>query len=110
MTGHQYTIPREAITGIATGLTLMAVFTTMCSCIIAYAGLNGKDDHLILIAFCLLAAWTTIIAICGILFILNKTLSERGVFAFVGRGTAIATSCYGLYMVYSGRRLAKKIV
>ena len=197
MTGHQHTIPREAITGIGTGLMLMAVFTTIWSCI-ANAGLNGKDYHLVLIVFCLLAAilaaygvflfrnakkfpestseadiaekkctgkwfgiifgaeglgifiainvvtnlghsdlviptialvvglhfyplakvfkrkidyylatWTTVIAICGIVFILNKTFTEPQSFAFVGIGTAIATSCYGLYMIYSGQRLTR---
>jgi len=54
-----------------------------------------------------LATWATIIAICGIVFTLNKALTENDVLAFVGVGLAIATSCYGLYMIYEGRRLAK---
>ena len=194
------TVPREAITGIATGLVMMAVFTTIWSCI-ANAGLSGKDYHLVLIAFCLVAAtfagygiflfsnaknfpkstseadlaekkrtgkwfgiifgaeglgiaiavnvvinlghpdltiptialvvglhfypmakvfkrnvdyylatWTTIIAICGIVFILNKTFTEEQAFAFVGIGTAIATSCYGLYMIYRGQRFMKPVL
>ena len=55
-----------------------------------------------------LATWTTLIAICGIVLILNKTYSTATVDAFVGVGTAIATSCYGVYMIYAGRNLIIK--
>jgi hypothetical protein len=55
-----------------------------------------------------LATWTTIIAIIAIMLILRKTYPVASVDAFVGIGTAIATSCYGLYMIYESRRLAKK--
>ena len=54
-----------------------------------------------------LATWATIIAVCSIIFTLNKTYTENDILAFVGVGIAIATSCYGLYMIYSGRRFAK---
>ena len=54
-----------------------------------------------------LATWSTLVAICGIVLTLNKTFTEHEVFAFVGVGIAIATSCYGLYMMYNGRRLSK---
>jgi len=195
-----HVVPREAITGIASGLMLMTLFTTMWACI-ANAGLKGRDFYLVLICFCLLAAtflvsglslfrrakrfapstsesdiaekkksgmwfgiifgaeglgiviavnvvinighpelvipaialvvglhfypmakifkrkidyylatWATLIAALGIVLSLNKTLTEPGVLAFVGIGIAIATSCYGLYMIYEGRRLTKPIV
>jgi hypothetical protein len=57
-----------------------------------------------------LATWSTAIAILAIVFSLNKTLSFHEVLAFVGVGIAIATSCYGLYMVYAGRRIQKPVV
>lgn len=193
-------IPREAITGVATGLMLMMLFTIMWACI-ANAGLGGEDYHLVLAAFILLAltfvitgirlfgkaksfpvatserdvaerkkagkwfgiifgaeglgiaiavnvvinighpeliiptialvvglhfyplarvfkrnidyylaTWATLIAILGIVFSLNKTLTEPGVFAFVGIGIAMATACYGLYMISVGSRLIRKSV
>lgn len=196
MTEPTKTVPREAITGIATGLMLMALFTTIWACI-ANAGLQGKDYHAVLLLFCILAVvfvinsvqlfseakkflpstsesdivekkksgmwfgiifgaeglliavavnvvinighpeltiptialvvglhfypmakifkrkidyylatWTTLIAIAGIVLSLNKTFTEQNTFAFVGIGTAIATSCYGLYMIYKGKRLS----
>ncbi|MDB5134158.1 MAG: hypothetical protein JWP37_761 [Mucilaginibacter sp.] len=56
-----------------------------------------------------LATWTTLIAIGAILLILNKTFPEAKVDAFVGIGTAISTTCYGLYMIYESRRLTKPV-
>jgi hypothetical protein len=41
--------------------------------------------------------------------ILKKAYTPAVVDAFVGIGTAIATSCYGFYMIYTGRRLAKQV-
>ena len=55
-----------------------------------------------------LATWSTVIAILSIAFSLNKTLSFHEVLAFVGIGIAIATSCYGLYMMISGREVVRK--
>lgn len=55
-----------------------------------------------------LATWTTVVAIIGIGLILNKSYSAATVDAFVGVGTAIATSCYGIYMIYAGKSLVKK--
>lgn len=52
-----------------------------------------------------LATWTTTVALLGILFTLNKTISFHGIAAFVGVGLAIATSCYGIYMIYYGRKM-----
>lgn len=54
-----------------------------------------------------LATWATLIAVLGIVFTLNKTLTENDVLAFVGVGIGIATSCYGLYMIKEGRRLSE---
>jgi hypothetical protein len=54
-----------------------------------------------------LATWTTLIAICGIVLILRKTYPVKDVDAFVGIGTAIATTCYGTYMMISGWKLEK---
>jgi uncharacterized membrane protein len=56
-----------------------------------------------------LATWTTLVAITGILLILNKTYTVTNVDAFVGVGVAIATSCYGLYMMYSGWKTDKPV-
>jgi len=56
-----------------------------------------------------LATWTTIVAIIGIGLILSKSYSAAAVDAFVGVGTAIATSCYGVYMIYDGKRLINSL-
>jgi hypothetical protein len=52
-----------------------------------------------------LASWATGIAICGIVFALNKNLNPETIQAFVGIGLAMATSGYGLYMVYYGKKM-----
>jgi len=52
-----------------------------------------------------LATWTTFVAISAIILILNKTITEVDGFAFTGIGVAIATSCYGIFMVMRGRVL-----
>ena len=57
-----------------------------------------------------LATWSTIIAILAIVFTLNKTLTPQAVFAFMGTGLAIATSCYGIYMMMSGWKLPKPVI
>jgi hypothetical protein len=54
-----------------------------------------------------LATWSTIIAVLAIVFTLNKTMTESAVFAFTGIGLAMATTCYGFYMVMSGRGMPK---
>lgn len=197
MTEPNKTIPREAITGIATGLMLMAVFTSIWASV-ANAGLNGSDHHVALYGFGVLigvffassisvftraknfpkstsaadiairkksgmwfgiifgaegflifiavnavinlghpeltipaialvvglhfypmakifkrkvdyylATWTTLVAITAIILSLNKTFSEPQALAFVGIGTAIATSCYGIYMLNYGTKLIR---
>jgi hypothetical protein len=55
-----------------------------------------------------LATWTTVIAIIAIVLILKKVYPPANVDAFVGICTAIATSCYGLYMIYTGKRFVKQ--
>jgi hypothetical protein len=57
-----------------------------------------------------LATWSTIIAILGIVFSLNHTLSQPNVSAFTGIGLAVSTSCYGLYMRYRGDELKRQVV
>ena len=52
-----------------------------------------------------LATWSTVIAVLAIVFSLNHTLTQPGAAAFTGGGLAIATSCYGLFMIYKGNRL-----
>lgn len=54
-----------------------------------------------------LATWATLIALCGIVFALNKTMSSGNVQTFVGIGIALATSSYGIYMILEGKRLIK---
>ncbi|MGZ3755591.1 MAG: hypothetical protein ACXVAY_08135 [Mucilaginibacter sp.] len=54
--------------------------------------------------------WSVLIAVLGMIFALNKILTENEVFAFVGIGLALSTSCYGLYMIYRGRTLINKSV
>ncbi|MDB4922127.1 hypothetical protein [Mucilaginibacter sp.] len=54
-----------------------------------------------------LATWSTVIAILGITFSLNHTLSQPNVLAFIGIGLAVATSCYGLYMMRRGKELPR---
>jgi hypothetical protein len=54
-----------------------------------------------------LATWATFIAMCGIVFTLYKTLPPDNIISFVGIGLAIATTCYGLYMIYYGKRMIK---
>ncbi|CAN5231427.1 hypothetical protein BH09BAC6_BH09BAC6_14130 [soil metagenome] len=57
-----------------------------------------------------LATWSTLIAALAIIFSLNKTLPFNGVLAFVGTGIAIATSGYGLYMLYKARQIPNPVV
>jgi hypothetical protein len=54
-----------------------------------------------------LASWSTIIALCGFLFTLNKTMPVNYIQVFVGVGLAFATSCYGFYMVFAGKEVEK---
>jgi hypothetical protein len=57
-----------------------------------------------------LATWSTLIAIVAIVLTLNKILTETTTFGFTGVGIAIATTCYGFYMVMSGKALPKPTI
>ncbi|MDP9047253.1 MAG: hypothetical protein M3N14_03900 [Bacteroidota bacterium] len=52
-----------------------------------------------------LATWSTLIAVLAIVFSLNKTLALPGILAFTGVGIAIATSCYGMYMLSRSKKI-----
>jgi hypothetical protein len=54
-----------------------------------------------------LATWATLIALCGIIFAMNKIMPSDSIQTFVGIGIALATSSYGIYMIWEGRRLIK---
>ncbi|MBC7400083.1 MAG: hypothetical protein H7289_09070 [Mucilaginibacter sp.] len=54
------------------------------------------------------ATWSTIIAICGIVFTLNKSMSPAHIILFVGIGMAFSTTCYGLYMMRTGINYVKR--
>jgi hypothetical protein len=56
-----------------------------------------------------LATWTTVIAIVAVVLILNKSYTPASVYVFVGIGTAIATSCYGTYMLIRGWKMEKPV-
>jgi hypothetical protein len=56
-----------------------------------------------------LATWTTLIAICGFIFTLNELMPVNDVQTFVGIGTAIATCCYGFYMISSGNKIMENV-
>jgi hypothetical protein len=45
-----------------------------------------------------LATFSTVIAVCSIVFTLKKLMPANYILAFLGIGLAITTSCYGLYM------------
>lgn len=52
-----------------------------------------------------LATWSTLVALAAIIFSLKHILSQPDILAFTGIGMAVATSCYGLYMINKGRDL-----
>ncbi|WP_428327523.1 hypothetical protein [Mucilaginibacter sp.] len=54
-----------------------------------------------------LATWSTLIAVLAIVFSLNKTLTQNGVFTLLGVGIALATASYGTYMMLSGWKIPK---
>jgi hypothetical protein len=56
-----------------------------------------------------LGGCATLIALLAFVFTLNKTFTQSQMMVFVGIGIAMATSCYGFYMVMNGRRLAKLV-
>ncbi|MES2113077.1 MAG: hypothetical protein V4577_30280 [Bacteroidota bacterium] len=52
-----------------------------------------------------LATWSTLVAVSAIILSLNHTLTQAAAAAFTGIGLAIATSGYGLFMMYKGNHL-----
>jgi hypothetical protein len=56
-----------------------------------------------------LASWVCIVAITGIVVLINKSISESDLFAFTGVGVALATTGYGIYMLVAGSRYAKQV-
>jgi hypothetical protein len=54
-----------------------------------------------------LASWTCIVAACGIVMLIMKSITEPVLFAFTGVGVALATSGYGIYMLYTARQYTK---
>ena len=52
-----------------------------------------------------LASWSTLIALSGFAFTLQHIMPVNYVTAFVGGGLAMATTCYGIYMVIRGQQL-----
>jgi len=52
-----------------------------------------------------LATWTCIAAFSAIAAIVNNVLPQPTIYALLSVGVAIATTGYGLYMIYEGRRL-----
>jgi hypothetical protein len=55
-----------------------------------------------------LATWSTIIAVCAIIFTLYKTIPAHSILVFTGVGIALATSSYGTYMMIAGDRFIKQ--
>ena len=53
-----------------------------------------------------LATWTCIVAFSAIAAIINNMLPQNTIYALLGMGVAMATTGYGLYMIYEGKRLA----
>jgi hypothetical protein len=54
-----------------------------------------------------LATWVCMVAISGIVMLVQKSITAPHLFAFTGIGVAMATTGYGLYMLYEGRRYTK---
>ena len=52
-----------------------------------------------------LATWTCIVAFSALACIINNILPQATIYALLGMGVAMATTGYGLYMIYEGKRL-----
>ena len=52
-----------------------------------------------------IGAWTTAVAIAGIVMAIQSTLTQNFIGAFVSVGCAVATSCYGIKMGIDGRKI-----
>jgi hypothetical protein len=56
-----------------------------------------------------LASWSTLVSLCGFVFTLRHIMPVNYVMAFLGAGLALATTCYGLYMIGAGRNVMKQV-
>jgi hypothetical protein len=56
-----------------------------------------------------LATWSTLVAVGGFIFTLDKIMPVNDIQAFLGIGMGMATSCYGIYMVLRGRAVIKRL-
>jgi hypothetical protein len=54
-----------------------------------------------------LATWTCVVALAAIVAIADDIAPMATVLAFLGVGVAVATSCYGFYMIYSGKDMTE---
>jgi hypothetical protein len=52
-----------------------------------------------------IGAWTTAIAIAGIIMTMHSSFTQNFIGAFVSIGAAVATSCYGIKMCIDGRKI-----
>ena len=52
-----------------------------------------------------LATWTCVVAFSAIAAVKNNVLPHHTIYALLGMGVAVATTGYGLYMIYEGKRL-----
>jgi len=57
-----------------------------------------------------LATWTCIVALSAIIATIYDIAPEATIFAFLGIGVAIATSCYGFYMIYVGKDMTSSAI
>lgn len=55
-----------------------------------------------------LATWTCIIAIASIIIMADNSYSQALTLTFLGIGVALATTTYGVYMLFAGYKLIKQ--
>ncbi|MDN5285663.1 MAG: hypothetical protein JWR38_1937 [Mucilaginibacter sp.] len=55
-----------------------------------------------------LATWTCLVAINGIIMVAGKNYPETFTFTILGIGVALATTSYGVYMLFTGYNYIKK--
>ena len=56
-----------------------------------------------------LATWTCVVALSAITAIAYDIASMATILAFLGVGVAVATSCYGFYMIYVGKGMTRGV-
>jgi len=55
-----------------------------------------------------LATWTCVVALSAIIAIIYDIAPKATILAFLGVGVAVATSCYGFYMIYVGKGMTNE--